>query len=146
MTDQRRLTATEVVYAGLRIVSAWVYLQHGAQKILGVLGGFGPAGGTAHFPSLFGWAGVIELGCGTLILIGLFTRGAAFIASGEMAVAYFMEHAPRNVLFTILNHGELPALFAVLFLYFVVQGAGYYSLDTLIREWRGKGAPVPQPS
>jgi putative oxidoreductase len=136
--DQRRPAATEVVYACLRVVAAWVFLQHGAQKMLGVLGGFGgPQGGTAHFPSLMGWAGVIELGLGILILLGLFTRVAAFISSGEMASAYFMAHVPRGgPLFTVLNHGEVPAILAFLFLYFALVGGGKYSLDALIARAR----------
>lgn len=142
MTDERRPAATEVVYACLRVVSAWVFLQHGAQKMLGVLGGFGgPQGGTAHFPSLMGFAGVIELGCGVLILVGLFTRPIAFLASGEMAFAYFMAHAPRNPIFTSLNHGETPAMLAFLFLYFSLVGAGPYSLDAVISRARTGGGP-----
>jgi len=140
MTDGHRPAATEVVYACVRVVAAWVFLQHGAQKMLGVLGGFGPQGGTAHFPSLMGVAGVIELGCGVLILVGLFTRGVAFLASGEMAFAYFMSHFPRNPVFTVLNHGETPAILAFLFLYFALVGGGPYSLDAVIsRSRKGKG-------
>ena len=85
MADDRRSTGTEVVYACLRVVASWVYMQHGLQKY-GLLGGFGPNGGSVHFPSLMGWAGLIEITCGVLVLLGLFTRVAAFIASGEMAL------------------------------------------------------------
>jgi putative oxidoreductase len=131
-------TATEVVYSLLRIVAAWVYLQHGAQKLFGVLGGMGGPGKTVQLMSEFGAAGVIEFFGGTLILIGLFTRVAAFITSGEMAVAYFQMHAPRNLIFTTLNHGELPALFAFIFLYISLTGPGRYSLDALIARARGK--------
>jgi putative oxidoreductase len=143
--DERRSTATEVVYACLRGVSSWVFLQHGLQKMFGVLGGFGPNGGTAHFPSLLGWAGVIEVTCGVLILVGLFTRVVAFIASGEMASAYFIAHAPHSLVFTVRNHGEVPAILCFLFLYFALVGPGRYSLDALISSARGRGAvPAPQ--
>ncbi len=135
----------QVVYACVRVVAAWVYVQHGAQKMLGVLGGVGPGGATAPFPSLFGWAGVIELVCGALILVGLATRVAAFLASGEMATAYFIAHAPHGFLFTVQNHGEVPAMLAFVFLYVAVIGGGRYSLDTLIVRARASRAfPAPQ--
>jgi putative oxidoreductase len=137
--DDRRPAAIEVVYACVRVVSAWVFLQHGAQKMLGVLGGFGAQGGTAPLMSLMGLAGVIELGGGILILFGLFTRPVAFIASGEMAFAYFMAHFPRNPVFTSLNHGETPVMLSFLFLYFALVGPGPYSLDAVIKRSR-KGA------
>jgi putative oxidoreductase len=146
MTDDSRPAATEIVYACLRVVSAWAFLQHGAAKLLGVLGGFGAPGATVHFPSLMALAGIIELGCGVLILVGLGTRVFAFIASGEMAVAYFMSHAPRGFLFTMLNHGEVPAILAFLFLYFALQGGGRYSLDAVIaRSRRGTMGRAAQP-
>jgi putative oxidoreductase len=146
--DQRQSSATEVVYACVRVVSAWVFLQHGAEKLLGVLGGFGGPGATAPFPSLMYLAGVIELGCGTLILLGLFTRVVAFIASGEMATAYLMAHAPRGFLFTVQNHGEVPAILAFLFLYFALVGPGKYSLDAVIARSRrgGIATSTPQPT
>jgi putative oxidoreductase len=143
MLNEHRPALTETVYACLRVVAAWVFFQHGAQKIFGVFGGIDGNGGTAGFPGLFGWAGVIEAGCGILILVGLLTRGAAFLASGEMAVAYFKAHAPHGLLVTVLNHGELPALFSFLFLYFALIGGGRYSLDALIAGRRGATAPAP---
>jgi putative oxidoreductase len=144
MADDRRSTATEVVYNCLRVVASWVYLQHGLQKY-GFLGGFGPNGGSVHFPSLMGWAGLIEITCGVLILIGLFTRVVAFIASGEMAFAYFLAHAPHGgPLFTIHNHGEVPAILAFLFLYVSLVGPGAYSLDAMIAKAR-KPSTVPSP-
>jgi putative oxidoreductase len=143
MTDERRSTATEVVYACLRVVASWVYLQHGLQKF-GMLGGMGPNGGTVHFPTIFFWAGLIEVTCGTLILLGLATRIVAFIASGEMAFAYFMAHAPHGgPLFTIHNRGEVPAILAFLFLYVSLVGPGAYSLDAVIGSTR---RPAAMPS
>jgi putative oxidoreductase len=120
-------------------------MQHGLQKY-GMLGGFGPNGGSVHFPSLMGWAGLIEITCGVLILIGLFTRVVAFIASGEMAVAYFLAHAPQGgPLFTIHNHGEVPAILAFLFLYISLVGPGAYGLDAVIANARRPAtAPSPQ--
>jgi putative oxidoreductase len=143
--DERRSMATDIVFSCLRVVGAWVYLQHGLQKMFGVLGGFGPNGATAHFPGLFGWAGLIEITCGIAILLGLFTRITAFIASGEMAVAYFMAHAPNSPVFTVLNHGEVPAILAFLFLYFALVGPGAFSMDALIANARRNStAPEPQ--
>ncbi len=145
MADDRRSTGTEVVYGCLRVVASWVYLQHGLQKY-GLLGGFGPNGGSVHFPSLMGFAGLIEITCGVLVLLGLFTRVAAFVALGEMAFAYFLAHAPHGgPLFTIHNHGEVPAILAFFFLYVCIVGPGAYSLDTIIANARRPSAiPSPQ--
>jgi putative oxidoreductase len=144
MADERRSTATEVVYTCLRVVASWAYMQHGLQKY-GMLGGFGPNGGSVHFPSLMGWAGLIEITCGVLILLGLFTRVMAFIASGEMAVAYFMAHAPHGgPVFTIHNHGEVPAILAFFFLYVCLVGPGPYSLDAVIAKAR-RPSPIASP-
>jgi putative oxidoreductase len=115
----------------LRIVAALLFLQHGLAKLL-------------HFPhvamfdqlqlfSLLGLAGVIELVGSVLLLIGLFTRPAAFIMSGEMAVAYFMAHGPRGF-FPILNQGELALLFCFVFLYLAAAGGGPWSLDAALGE------------
>ncbi|MGH7662941.1 MAG: DoxX family protein [Gemmatimonadaceae bacterium] len=145
MHDERWQTASEVVYAAARVVSGWVFLQHGAQKLFGVLGGFGgEPGGTAELVSLMGLAGVIEFFGGVLILLGLGTRVAAFISSGEMAVAYFMAHASRGFLWTVSNRGEVPAILAFLFLYFAIRGGGRYSLDAVIAGMRHKRVtPAP---
>ncbi|WP_238524652.1 DoxX family protein [Methylotenera versatilis] len=83
--------------------------------------------------SLMGLAGVLELVGGTLVMIGLFTRPAAFILSGQMAVAYFMAHAPGGFL-PILNQGELAVMFSFVFLYFSAAGAGAFSLDSLLKK------------
>ena len=80
--------------------------------------------------SLLGVAGLIELVGGVLVLLGLFTRPAAFILSGTMAVAYFLAHAP-NGFFPLLNQGELAALYCFVFLYLAVAGGGAWSLDEL---------------
>jgi len=119
-----------VVYALLRIVVTFVYMQHGWQKLFGALGGFDPNGAPAPLHSLFGLAGVIETFVGPFVLFGLFTRPAACIMSGEMAAAYFLMHAPHGF-WTIQNHGELPVVFCFSFLFFAAFGGGFYSLDTL---------------
>ena len=109
----------------LRIVAGLLFLQHGLQK----LAGFPPSdhGAPALF-SLFGIGGVIELVAGVLILLGLFTRLAAFIASGEMAFAYFMFHAPQSP-FPVNNGGDAAILYCFVFLFFVFAGAGALSID-----------------
>ena len=113
----------DVTYVLFRIVTGGLFAFHGAQKL------FGAFGGTAvPLPSMFGLAGVIELGCGVLVMIGLFTGIAAFIASGEMAAAYFMAHAPKG-LWPIQNQGELAALYAFAFLYIASRGAVRWGVD-----------------
>ena len=113
----------------LRVFSGFDFLLHGLQKVLGIFGGFGPHAGKATGLLLLG--GYIEITAGTLIMIGLFTRPTAFIASGEMAVAYFKVHVLRSF-FPIVNRGELPVLFCFIFLYFAATGAGEWSLDRLL--------------
>ena len=100
--------AESLAYALLRIVAGFLFLCHGAQKLLGVLGG-----NQAQLMSLMGLAGVIELVGGLLIMLGLFTGYAAFVCSGQMALAYFMAHAPRGF-WPVVNKGELAALYSFL--------------------------------
>jgi putative oxidoreductase len=111
----------------LRVVAGFVFMQHGAQKIFGVLGVQ-----AVPLASMFGLAGVIELVGGALIVLGLFTREAAFIASGEMAAAYFIAHAPRGF-WPVTNGGEPAVLYCFIFLYLWTRGAGPYSLDAVMR-------------
>jgi putative oxidoreductase len=103
-------------YAALRVVAGILFAFHGAQKLLGLFGGR-----QVTLMSQMGLAGAIELGCGLLIAIGLLTSLAAFIASGEMAVAYFQAHAPQGPI-PIQNGGELAALYCFLFLYIASRG------------------------
>jgi len=115
----------------LRIILGFLFLQHGTAKLFG-------APHVAMFDglqllSVMGAAGIIELVGGTLLLVGLFTRPVAFILSGQMAVGYFMMHAPNGFL-PILNGGEMAVMYCFTFLYFAAAGAGAYSLDAL----RGK--------
>ncbi|QPQ54563.1 DoxX family protein [Allosphingosinicella flava] len=109
----------------LRIVSALLFLEHGTWKLLGF-----PAGGPDAVPllSMMGIAGILEIVLGLLLLAGLFTRLAAFIASGQMAVAYWMAHAPKDA-FPINNGGDAAILFCFIFLYIVFSGPGAWSLD-----------------
>ena len=121
------------LYAVLRIVVGFLFVCHGAQKLFGVLGGFGPSGGTAPLVSLMGLAGLIEFFGGLLIMIGWLTGYVAFIASGHMAAAYFLAHYPRGF-WPILNNGEPSVLFCFIFLYMASQGAGVWSLDRIRRK------------
>lgn len=111
--------------AVLRIVAALIFLEHGTQKLLGFPDG--ERAGVA-FGTLSWWAGAIELVTGALLVIGLFTRAAAFIASGEMAVAYWMAHAPQNF-FPVNNGGDAAILYCFVFLYLVFAGPGAWSID-----------------
>ena len=117
----------------LRIVSAIVFMLHGTQKL------FGFPSATPLPPSrmlsLLGAAGILEVFGGALMALGLFTRPVAFVLSGEMAVAYFRQHAPRGF-WPILNGGELAVLFCFLWLFFSVAGPGPISVDALIRKKR----------
>jgi putative oxidoreductase len=111
------------IYALFRIVAGLLFAQHGAQKLFGALGGE-----QVELVSRAGLAGVIELFGGLLIAIGLFAGLAAFIASGEMAFAYFIAHASGG-LFPIQNRGELAVLYCFVFLYIAARGSGIWSVD-----------------
>ena len=114
----------------LRIVAGFLFLLHGTQKLFAIPPS--ASGRTVELASRLGAAGVIETVGGLLILLGLFTRPAAFICSGEMAFAYFLAHAPRGPL-PLGNGGEVPVLFCFIFLYLAAAGAGPWSLDALRR-------------
>ncbi len=111
----------------LRFMSGLVFLQHGTSKFLDFP--HSEYSGTALM-SMDGMAGVIELVGGALIVLGLLTRPAAFLASGTMAVAYFMDHAPQSF-FPLVNGGNEAILFCFVFLYLVAAGPGPISLDRL---------------
>jgi putative oxidoreductase len=119
------------VYAVLRIVAGFLFFQHGAQKILGMLGGMGGQGATAEFLTRAWFAGIIELVGGAMIAVGWLTGWVAFLCSGEMAFAYFLAHAPQGF-WPLLNRGELAALYCFLFLYMAARGAGPLSVDALL--------------
>lgn len=108
----------------LRIMTALLLLQHGLSKFFG----FPMAMNTPPMFSLFWFAGVIEIVGGLLLLIGLFSRWAAFILSGELAFAYFIGHAPKGF-YPLLNGGEAAVLFCFVFLYLAAAGPGPWSVD-----------------
>lgn len=117
-------------YALFRIVFGLLFLMHGLQKLAGLFGGMG--GAAVPIASLFGVAGVIECTTGTLILLGLFTRYAAFIASGMMAAAYFMVHNPQGGV-PLQNMGEPAVMNCFAFLYMATRGSGIWSVDAARR-------------
>jgi putative oxidoreductase len=113
----------------LRIVTGLLFLEHGTQKLLG----FPPSEHAAGaLLSLIGVQGILELLGGFLILIGFLTRPVAFILAGDMAVAYFMAHAPR-AFFPTVNGGQLAILFCFVFLYLAFAGGGPWSVDEQVR-------------
>jgi putative oxidoreductase len=125
------------IYAVFRIVFGLMFLSHGLQKVFGMFGGLALFGG--QLPPLTsepGIAGLLELVLGSLIMAGLFTKVAAFIASGEMAVAYFKGHQ-RMAFWPLENQGELAVLFCFAFLYIAAKGAGPWSVDEGIMKRRG---------
>lgn len=114
-------------YSAMRFVTGFLFVFHGLQKIFGMYGA-----NQVELMSLRGLAGLIELIAGTLVAIGLLTTPAAFIASGEMAVAYFMAHQPRGN-WPIQNAGELAALYCFVFLFIATRGGGAISVDRVLR-------------
>jgi putative oxidoreductase len=118
----------------LRIGAAAIFIPHGTEKLIGF------PSNVAHRPigltSQLGFAGVLELLGGTLMLLGLFTRPVACVLAGEMAVAYYLVHMPRGR-WPILNGGELAVLFSFIWLFFAAAGAGPLSLDAI---WRKRSA------
>ena len=125
----------------LRIVAGFLFMQHGLQKVFGVLRqppapGAPPAPPFAFDPfSITGVGGLLELVGGILLILGLFTRPVAFILSGMMAVAYFGWHSPAGF-WPVLNRGELAALYCFVFLYLAFAGGGPWSLDAASRRRR----------
>jgi len=118
---------TDPAYSLFRFFLGALFAFHGAQKVFGLFGmSHAPAGKLLA-------AGIIELVAGPLIAVGLFAAFAAFIASGEMAFAYFLGHAPHGFL-PIVNHGELALVYCFAFLFIATRGAGRWSLDALFRK------------
>lgn len=121
-------------YALMRIVVGFLFLWHGFQKLFGF-----PAGMPEGVPAFITYvAGPIELIGGALVMIGLFTQWAAFITSGQMAVAYWMAHGTKALL-PLQNNGELAALYCFVFLFISTQGGGIWSIDALMNRRKPHG-------
>jgi putative oxidoreductase len=120
----------------LRIVTAFLFVEHGMQKWLDFPA---PAKAAAQVMSLSGFGGLLELCGGLLLLLGLFSRPVAFVLSGEMAAAYFIAHAPQGF-WPLLNRGELAVLYCFVFLYLWAAGPGPWSVDAWLRSRQGKPA------
>lgn len=140
MSLEKRYATESLTLNALRIVAGFLFWQHGAQKLLGWLGG-DQVGGLL---SLMGIAGILEFFGGILILLGLFTRPVAFLLAGEMAVAYFLAHVGAaetlmGQLFPIMNGGERAVLFCFIFLLLAAFGPGRFSLDARMQ---GQGSSL----
>jgi putative oxidoreductase len=121
----------------LRIMTALLFMSHGTSKIL-----YFPETSMSGPPtgSVFWVAGMLELIGGALLAVGLFSRSVAFLLAGEMAVAYFMVHAPESF-FPVVNRGETAILYCFIFLYIMLRGPGPWSIDCIIRRKRLEGGP-----
>ena len=122
-------TRAPIALSLLRIVAGLIFLEHGTQKFFSFPGGERAGSGLA-LDGMGAYAGIIETVAGLLIALGLFTRPAAFIASGTMAVAYWMAHAPQNF-FPVNNGGDAAILYCFVFLYLFFAGPGPWSLDAV---------------
>jgi putative oxidoreductase len=118
--------------AALRIMSGLLFVEHGTQKLIGFPE---PSHGISPVFSLMGLAACLEIFGGSLVVLGLQTRFVAFILSGEMAIAYFLAHAPRNF-FPVLNGGDAAILFCFTFLFFALAGSGPFSVDSFMQRRR----------
>lgn len=130
---------TPATLAALRVVTGLLFLSHGLVKLAGFPEGAQP--GLQPLASLMGVGAVIEVVTGALVLLGLFTRPAAFIASGQMAVAYWMFHAPSGF-HPLLNGGEGAILFCFVFLFLSTAGPGAFSLDAALRRRTADAVPA----
>jgi putative oxidoreductase len=128
----------------LRIIAGFLFLQYGTTKLFAFPAALMPGGGTAELLTLTGIAGILETFGGLLLLAGLFTRPVAFILSGQMAVAYFMFHAPQGF-WPVVNHGDSAVFYCFLWLYLSAAGPGPWSLDALLQKRREGVAACPPP-
>jgi putative oxidoreductase len=126
----------------LRITAAAMFMTAGTMKLFAFPAGVPPDGGTVALASQIGFGAVLEVVGGALLLAGLFTRPAAFLLSGEMAVAYFQFHAPQGF-WPIVNGGTEAVLYCFLWLYYSAAGPGPWSLDALIGTRRASRAAPP---
>ena len=114
----------ELTVNALRIVAGFLFMQHGAQKLFGVLGG----NQVESVMSVMGIAGILEFFGGLMMMAGLLTAPVAFLIAGQMAVAYFWRHAPQDF-WPIMNRGELAAFYCFTWLFFWAHGPGCFSVD-----------------
>lgn len=122
---------SDQIYAALRFITGFLFLWHGTNKLFGY-----PKPYTHEIPAYIMYvAGPIELIGGILVAIGLFTRGTAFLCSGLMAFAYWMAHAPKDIL-PILNNGDLSILYCFVFLFISANGAGIWSVEAWCQKKR----------
>ena len=137
MSNSTQLTRwrswTPYLLSIFRIVTAFLFMQYGTAKLFAFPAAIMPGGGTAPVASLAGVAGILEFVGGTFLFFGLFTRPVAFVLSGEMAVAYFMAHAPQGF-WPVINQGAPAVFYSFAFLYLSAAGAGPWGLDALRRE------------
>ena len=122
---------SELIFPALRIFAGLLFVLHGTQKLFGVPDG-AQMRSYAKGNTILTLAGIIELAGGALIALGLFAAPVAFLASGQMAVAYFKAHLPKGF-WPIVNQGELAVLYCFLFLYIAAHGSGLFSLDLLLQ-------------
>ena len=125
VSESFRATWSPRMLSVLRIIVGLLFLEHGLSKYFGFPG---PSPATFQVFGLLGLAGAIETVAGVLVTVGLFTRTAAFIASGEMAFAYFISHFPRNF-FPMLNQGDAAILYCFIFLFIALEGGGPWGID-----------------
>lgn len=139
--DKLTGTLSPIVLSALRIVTALLFFAHGTQKLFGFP--------EAQFrPDLFTlpWlAGLLEILVGALVLIGFKTRIAAFLMSGQMAIAYWLVHAPRSP-YPAVNGGDAAILFCFVFLYIAFAGPGPISIDAILKSLKGSGSEAPKPA
>lgn len=130
--QDRYQDAVDITYVILRVGAGLLFMQHGAQKLFGVLGGFGGTPGeTANLFSQMGLAGILEFFGGLLIVVGLLTRPVGIILALEMLAAFFMVHIPQGW-FPIQSGGELALLYAFVFTFIAAYGGGDASIDRKI--------------
>jgi putative oxidoreductase len=136
--EDRLYRLAPYVLSLVRIVAGLLFLEHGTSKLVA----FPESGPTRELFTLAWYSGAIELITGGLLALGLATRLAAFVASGEMAFAYFLAHAPRGF-FPVLNGGDAAILYCFIFFYFVFAGGGPASLDALAANRRPRRGSLP---
>lgn len=129
-TVARWVSMAPYLLSTLRIIAAFLFVQFGTAKLFGFPATVLPGGATAPLASLPGVAGLLEVLGGALLLVGVFTRPVAFVLSGEMAVAYFIGHAPHGF-WPVLNEGHPAVLFCFVWLYVSAAGGGPWSIDAL---------------